>query len=83
MTGDRLLEDKNYLINLAKGGIGTRTDVEVDTVVKEVVEEATSALSYLHLREEFWTQLDMGKTRTQLIKKEKAKRLSKKPTNYG
>ena len=80
MTSDRLLEDKNYLINLASpGGIGVRTDVEEDCVVKDVMEEATSVLRYLQLREEFWNQLDMGKNREQILRKEKAaKKLAQK-----
>ena len=80
MSSDRLLEDKNYLINLASpGGIGVRTDVEEDYVVKDVMEEATSVLRYLQLREEFWTQLDMGKNREQILRKEKAaKKLAQK-----
>ena len=44
MSSDRLLEDKNYLANLATGGLGIRTDVSEDTVEKSVVQEATAVL---------------------------------------
>ena len=63
MTADRLLEDKNYLTSLANG-IGNRPDLDDDEVQKNVSDTAEEVLGFLKLREEFWSQIDVGKNRS-------------------
>lgn len=62
MTSDRLMEDKNYLTSLASG-IGNRPDLDDDKVEKEITDTAEQVLNFLKLREEFWSQIDVGKKR--------------------
>ena len=64
MSNDRLTEDKNYLMTLATDALGMRTDVDDDTVKKDVSDEANSVLDFLNLRQEFWSQLNMGQSRS-------------------
>ena len=72
MSADRLLEDKNYLVMLA-GGIGVRTDLADDTVEKDITDEAMSVLKFLQVREEFWTQIDVGKNRSKFNRNKRSK----------
>lgn len=58
-NSDRLLIDKDYLSTLSKG-IGTRPDVEIDDVELGVSETAYEALDFLHSREKFWSQINVG-----------------------
>jgi len=57
-SGDRLLEDKLYLSNLA-AGICQRPG-SVDRVKKRISNTAEEALLFLRAREEFWQQLKLG-----------------------
>ena len=41
-------------------GIGTRPDVEIDDVELGVSETAYEALDFLHSREKFWSQINVG-----------------------
>ena len=63
IAADRLLEDKMYLSELAKG-ITKRTPVSsndgVDNVYKVIKDTAEEALQFLTDREDFWDQLALG-----------------------
>ena len=66
MAADRLLEDKMYLSELAKGiNIKQRTHTGskdgADNVYKGIKDAAEEALQFLTDREDFWDQLALGK----------------------
>ena len=67
LAADRLLEDKMYLSELAKG-ITQRKQVnsndDVDIVYKVIKETAEEALQFLTDREDFWDQLALGTDKT-------------------
>ena len=66
LAADRLLQDKMYLSDLAKG-ITQRTPVNandgVDVVYKVIKDTAEEALQFLTDREDFWDQLALGTDR--------------------
>ena len=59
-SSDRLLEDKLYLTSLAGGGMNQRPDVAVDRIKRGISATAEEALEYLRMRDEFWSQLELG-----------------------
>ena len=64
---DRLLEDKMYLSDLAKGiteRICTNPNEGEDNVYKGVKDTAEEALQFLKDREDFWDQLALGADKT-------------------
>ena len=69
MAADRLLEDKMYLSELAKGinikqRIHTGSKDGSDNVYKGIKDAAEEALQFLTDREDFWDQLALGQDKS-------------------